>query len=92
MHVSGSARTRFFAYRELDDAQARGDDLVLTRGARIVLRLQLHGKDAARRAAVLERIRGAIRRAKDERRDPTTDFVSTASGEDLTRAAFGAGD
>jgi hypothetical protein len=92
VHVSGSSRTRFFAYRDLDAARAKGDDLVLMRGARTVLRLQLHGKDAARREAVLERIRAAIQRTHDERRDATTDFVSAASGDDLTRAAFGAGD
>jgi hypothetical protein len=92
VHVTGSSRTRFFAYREIDDAAQRGDDLVLLRGTRVVLRLQLHGKDAARREAVLERVRGAIKRAKAERHDATTSFVSAASREDLTRAAFGAGD
>ncbi len=90
--VTGSSRTRFFAYRDLDYAHPKGDDIVLVRGPRVALRLQLHGSDAARREAVLERLRGSIQRAREERRDPTTDFVNAASREVLTRAAHGAGD
>jgi hypothetical protein len=90
--VTGSSRTRFFAYRDLDYAHADGSDLILVRGTRVVLRLQLHGKDAARREAVLERLRLAIRAAHEGRKDPATDFVAAASREVLARAAHGAGD
>jgi hypothetical protein len=62
------------------------------RGGRALLRLQLHGEDAARRGAVLERIRAAIGRAAEGRSDSTTELVSSASSAALARAAHGAGD
>lgn len=88
--IGGSTRTRFFAYREVDGARARGGDLELLRGDRVILRLQLHGKDAPRREALLARIRAAIAHADVARRDPALAFVESASTEDLTVAAAGA--
>jgi hypothetical protein len=90
--VTGSSRTRFLAYRELDDARVTGGDLELVRGGEVTLRLQLHGEDATRRDAILERLRAAIARMKDERGHAATDFVASASPEALTRVAHGAGD
>ena len=90
--VRGSSRARFYAYRDIDGAAARGSDLVLLRGERVVLRLQLHGKDASRRDALLGRLQAAISRAAAERDAPATSFVSGASTADITRAAEGGGD
>ncbi len=90
VYVTGSSRTRFHAYRDVDDARASGDDIVLLRGARVVLRLQLHGKDASRRAAVTERLEAAIRRAKEAAREAATGYVTAASKSELARVAQGA--
>lgn len=90
--VRGSSRARFFGFRDVDGAEVRGSDLVLLRGQHVVLRLQLHGKDASRRDALLVRLRAAISRALAERDDPATSFVSGASTADITRAAEGGAD
>ena len=90
--VRGSSRARFFGFRDVDGAEVRGGDLVLLRGQHVVLRLQLHGKDASRRDALLVRLRAAISRALAERDDPPTCFVSGASTADITRAAEGGAD
>jgi hypothetical protein len=62
--VRDATQTRFFAFRELDEAQARGADLVLVRGGRVVLRLQMHGEDAGRRDEVLARVNDAVTRSR----------------------------
>jgi hypothetical protein len=90
--VRGSSRARFFGFRDIDGAEVRGSDLVLLRGQHVVLRLQLHGKDASRRDALLVRLQAAISRAVAERDDPATSFVSGASTADITRAAEGGAD
>lgn len=90
--VRGSSRARFFGFRDIDGAQVRGSDLVLLRGEHVVLRLQLHGKDASRRDALLVRLQAAIARAGAERDDPATSFVNGASTADITRAAEGGAD
>ena len=80
--VTGTSRTRFFAYKDLDGARASGTDLLLLRGDRVALRLQLHGEDAARRDAVLERIRAAIAGASASAHDAKLGFVASASSRD----------
>jgi hypothetical protein len=93
VYVSGSGRTRFFAYRDLDGAKvSRGGDLLLVRGKRTALRLQLHGQDALKRDAILARIGEAIARVKDGRSAIAAQLVSTASPEHLANAASGGGD
>jgi hypothetical protein len=93
VYVTGSGRTRFFAYRDLDGAKVTGGgDLLLTRGKRTALRLQLHGEDALKRDAVLARIGESIARAKDGRAAVAVQLVSTASPERLANAASGGGD
>jgi hypothetical protein len=93
VYLSGSGRTRFFAYRDLDGAQvSRGGDLLLVRGKRTALRLQLHGQDALKRDAILARIGEAIARVKDGRSAIAAQLVSTASPERLANAASGGGD
>ena len=91
VHVHGSSRSRFYAYGELDGARANGGDIQLLRGTRVVLTLQLHGKDAARRDALVKRLDAAITRASEERDEPAVSFVNSASQEDLVRAAEGGG-
>lgn len=86
--VTGSSRTRFVAYRELDDVHERGTDLEFVRAGRGVLRLQLHGQDAARRSEVLGKMRAAIAKAKEEKSDAAAQLV--LSGDALSRAAQGA--
>jgi hypothetical protein len=63
--VRDTSSTRFFAYRDLDAARARGADLELVRGGKAVLRLQMHGDDAGRRDEVLARIHQRIERSRD---------------------------
>ncbi len=58
--VRDSSRTRFFAYRDLAEARARGADLELVAGGRPVLHLQMHGDDARRRDEVIARVNEAI--------------------------------
>jgi hypothetical protein len=59
--VTGSSRTRFYGYRDLDDVEAtRWGDVLLRRGGRVVLRLQLHGEDEGRHQAIADRIREGI--------------------------------
>jgi hypothetical protein len=54
----------FHAYRDLDEARARGADLELVRRGRVVLRLQMHSHDAGRRDEVLARVVEAIAAAR----------------------------
>jgi len=90
IHVSGSARERFISYREIDGARVNGQTISLYRGERIVLRLQLHGEDAIRRAPLAARINAAIAVAEAQRDEPAVSFVASASSDALSRAADGA--
>ena len=92
IRVYGTSRTRFFPYTEIDAARAAGSDLMLMHRDRVALRLQLHGADAARRQAVLDRIDEAITRAKVERHDAAAHFVASATRAELARAVQGGGD
>lgn len=80
-------RDAFYAYRELDDVQAEGGDLVLVREGRHILRLQLHSEDADRRDELLARIRGALGRSKDESARAATILVNARPAADLARRA-----
>ncbi len=64
VHVRRGARTRTFAYRDLDGARPRGAGLELLRGGHPVLHLELHGEDAGRRDEALARVQQAIAHAK----------------------------
>ena len=61
-------------------------------GLEIVLRLQLHGEDAARRGAVLARITESIARVRGGRGAMAAQIVATSSKEDLARLAHGSVD
>ena len=70
--------------------RALGETIELRARARTVLRLQLHGEDAGRRVAIVNRLNAAIARVQTHRADPAAAFVEGASVAELTRAAEGA--
>lgn len=88
--VGGTTKRRFVAYRDIDHARATGETIELRARDRTVLRLQLHGEDAGRRVAIVERLNAAIARVKMHRADPAAAFVEGATVAELTRAAEGA--
>lgn len=90
IYISGSARARFVPYSEVDGVALDASNLDLMRGARRVLRLQLHGEDALRRHALADRIRDAIVRAMQQRDEPAALFVAHANPDQIERAASGA--
>jgi hypothetical protein len=90
--VKGSSRTRFFAYRDLDDARLSWTDLELVRKGRVVLRLQLHGADAVRRDAVLARIKENIGRVQQGNDAMAAQLVASSTREQLARVASGRAD
>jgi hypothetical protein len=90
--VTGTSRTRFYAYTDLDGARAKGGDLELVRGSRVVLRLQLHGEDATQRPAILLRIQEAIEKARHGENAAAGQVVASASEGQLARLAEGGAD
>jgi hypothetical protein len=90
--IRGTSRARFFAYRDIDSARANGGDIELVRRGSVVLRLQLHGEDAARRDAVLARIAENVARVREGRGAAAAQLVASSSANDLARLAHGAGD
>jgi hypothetical protein len=92
VRVHGSSRSRFFAYRALDGARIAAREIQLVRGGRVVLRLQLHGKDAARRDALALRINEAITRAARTRDGAAERLADAADAAQITRALTGATD
>jgi hypothetical protein len=92
IYVGGTSRARFYAYCDLDEARARGGDIELVRRGRVVLRLQPHGEDAARRDAILARIHVALARVKDVERDAAANLVTSRSTEHVADSIRGATD
>lgn len=92
VYVTGTSRTRFFAYKDLDAVRADGTDLLLTAAGKVVLRLQLHGKDATQKDAVLARMSAAIEQAHAGASAAEGRVVASARAGDLARAAAGASD
>jgi hypothetical protein len=92
VHVRGTSRAKFFAYRDLDEARANGGDIELVRRGRVLLRLQLHGEDAMRRDAVLARITEHIARVKEGRGAMAAQMVASSTKEALARIAHGGAD
>ena len=88
--VTGSSRSRFFAYRDVDAVRARGADIELVRKGRVVLRLQLHGKDAAHKDAIVQRIDEAVRAALEQPTAAVAEIVTSAPEATLARLADGA--
>ena len=90
--VTGTSRTRFFAYNGLSGARPRGSDLELLRGGKVVLRLQLHGADATLTSAILTRVQDAITNAEARVSAVAGEVVRGASQDELARLAQGATD
>jgi hypothetical protein len=91
LHVGGTARAQFFAYKDIEAVRRNGADLELVRRGKVALRLQFHGEDAARRDAVLARITENIVRASEGRGAVAAQLVASSSAQDLARLADGAG-
>jgi hypothetical protein len=89
VRIGGTSRTRFFAYRALDGVEERGHDIVLRAQGRPVVRLQLHGRDAGLRGAVVERLRAAIEAARAPAGGAVRMLAESASAAVLSRAARG---
>jgi len=90
--VTGSSRTRFFAYHDIDAVQAtRGGDVLLFRNDRAVLRLQLHGEDQGRHEAIAERIREGLAHARAPRGGGAARLADALGTASLARAAQGLG-
>jgi hypothetical protein len=92
IRVSGTSRTRFFAYRDLDEAREEKGDVLLVRRGRTLLRLQLHGPDATRRAAILDRIRAGIARVDEVARDGAANLVTAVSHDTVAKTLRGGTD
>ncbi len=92
VRVGGTSRTRFFAYRDLDDVREERGDVLLVRRGRTLLRLQLHGPDATRRAAIVERIRAGIARVAEVERDGAANLVKAVSPDAVARSMRGGAD
>ncbi len=90
--VTGTSRTRFYAYKDLDEVQMTASAVVLVRGGKNVVQLQLHGEDAAKRSAIVEKIQGAIERSKQGLDAGAAHVVDSVSGDALARLAQGGGD
>lgn len=69
VYVMGSGPATFHAWAGLDGVRAEGVDIVLTRGERVVLRLQLHGADSARSDALVARFQASMAAAARTRTD-----------------------
>jgi hypothetical protein len=91
VRIGGTSRTRFFAYRDLDGVEERGHEIVLRGRGRPVVRLQLHGRDAGLRAAVVERLRAAIEAARAPVRGAARMLAESAPAALLSQAARGDG-
>ncbi len=69
VYVMGSGPATFTAWSNLDEVRAEGVDIVLRRRGRVILRLQLHGADAARSDALVVRFADAMAAAASARTD-----------------------
>lgn len=92
VYVGGTSRVRFHAYRDLDEVRVQKGDVELVKRDRVVLRLQLHGEDAARRDAIVARMQDGLARVKEVERDAAAQFVTSRSAEKVADAVRGAGD
>jgi len=88
--VTGSSRSRFFPYSALDAVRANGSDIELVGADRVVLRLQLHGKDATEKDSIVERIQAAILAAKQRQTATVGEIVTSVSEDKLVRLVDGA--
>jgi hypothetical protein len=91
--VTGTSRTRFLAYRDVDDVDVtRSGDVLLRRHGRVALRLQLHGDDQGKHVAIAERIRQSIAGAAELGGGGAHRLAEAATFAPLARAARGQSD
>jgi hypothetical protein len=84
--VIGAERKRFIGYGAIDEVRESRGDLLLLRGGRLVLRLQLQEADAARSDVLVARLREAMARAAILRSDGAEMLVrATMAGEGASR-------
>ena len=88
--VRGTAKERFIAYGSFDEVRLTGISLDLVKNGERLVRLQLHGADAARAESLAERIRTALGQAR--RTDGAHLLARVATSGALGRAARGATD
>jgi len=88
--VRDASHVRFFAYRDLDEARAKGADLELVRGGRTTLHLQMHGEDATRRDEVIARVNAGIARSRDASSRGAEMIVQTVRTSDVAATTNGA--
>jgi hypothetical protein len=88
--VTGTSRSRFVAYKDLESVRARRSDIELLHRGRVILRLQLHGEDATQRDAIVARIAEAIEKAKAQATAALGEIVGAVSEDQLARLAEGA--
>jgi hypothetical protein len=98
VYVMGSGPAKFHAWTSIDEVRAEGVDIVLSRGGRIALRLQLNGADADRRDALLTRFEAARSAAARARTDAShvhaahAASAATSGSSRFLASAHGAGD
>ncbi len=99
VYVMGSGPAQFTAWTDVDTVRAEGPDIVVARGKRELLRLQLHGDDAKRRDALVARFEAAMDAAARTRTDAShvhaAHAAEAATGAGAARflaASHGAGD
>jgi hypothetical protein len=93
--VQGADKTRFFSYAGLDGVKASGSDILLQRGGKTTLRLQLHDEDVTRAPALADRIQVAMDHAVRMRGEgadrlmQSTDGSSAAASQRLASSSRG---
>jgi hypothetical protein len=92
--VRDASHVRFYAYRDLDEARARGADVDLVTRGETTLLLQMHGEDATQRDEVIARVNAGIARSRDASNRgaemvvqtvPTSGVAATTSGDNRYR-------
>jgi hypothetical protein len=78
--LGGASRKRFHSYQDFDEVRLAGRNFDLYRAGERVLRLQLHGADRVRAAALAERIRRALAASAHAGSDGTLLAAATHAG------------
>jgi antitoxin (DNA-binding transcriptional repressor) of toxin-antitoxin stability system len=91
--VSGAGRRKFVAWSAIDEVRVDGATIVVTKGGRVVVRLQPHGDDAERKDALAARFREALEAAKQAKTETGHVHAAHAVGDArLTHSLRGAAD
>jgi hypothetical protein len=92
VYVTGTQKSRFYAYRDLDAPETDKGEIVLRKKGRALVRLQLYGEDAWLRDSILERLSLAIGEAEDKAHEGAGGLVGSVSSREIARLGRGAGD